>query len=163
MQAWEWWGLAALALGIAELLTGTFHLLVLGGACLGGALTAWAGGAVALQMLVTAALALLGWIGLHRWHPARRRPLEATADRDVVLDIGERVHVEAWAADGTASVVYRGARWQAERAAGAAALPGTWRIQAVSGNRLVLAPADPAPAAAAAQTPSSPVSPEQQP
>lgn len=142
MQAWEWWGLAALALGIAEMLTGTFHLLVLGGACLGGALAAWAGAGTVAQLLVTAALALGGWIALHRWHPARRRTLEATADRDVVLDIGELVTVDAWAADGTADVQYRGARWQAERAPGAPAAGGRWRIRAVSGNRLVLEPAD---------------------
>jgi membrane protein implicated in regulation of membrane protease activity len=140
MLAWEWWGLAALVLGIAELLTGTFHLLVLAAACLGGALAAWAEAAAVVQMLFTAALAIAGWVALYRWYPARRHVLDATADRDVVLDIGERVTVDEWSADGIAQVSYRGAIWQAEREPGAPAILGFWRIHAVSGNRLVLQP-----------------------
>ena len=40
-----------------------------------------------------------------------RRPAAppASANRDVNLDIGETVHVDAWNADGTATVQYRGA------------------------------------------------------
>ena len=150
MAQHEWWGLIALALGIAELLTGTFYLLVLAAGCLGGAAAAWAGAGMPAQLLVTALLTVLGWVLLHRWHPARPRATRATADRDVVLDIGERVEVVAWNADGTADVAYRGARWRAEldpeiRRLGASTTPGWHRIRAVSGNRLLLEPDTPAP------------------
>jgi membrane protein implicated in regulation of membrane protease activity len=58
----------------------------------------------------------------------------------VNLDIGERVTVAAWAADGTARVPYRGSMWTARLAPNAAAVPGEYQVNAVEGNWLVLAP-----------------------
>jgi membrane protein implicated in regulation of membrane protease activity len=145
MHPYEWWGLIALALGIAELLTGTFYLLVLAAACLGGAGAAWAGAGLTVQFVVTAALSVLGWAALQRWHPARSRRLAPTADPDVVLDIGEHVHVDSWDDAGSTQVSYRGARWQARYdpqalGPGRVPQPGPHRIGAVDGNRLILTP-----------------------
>ena len=58
------------------------------------------------------------------------------------LDIGERVHVDAWAADRTARVQYRGSAWTVRLAPGAVAAAGEHRVEAVEGNWLVLAPLD---------------------
>jgi membrane protein implicated in regulation of membrane protease activity len=67
--------------------------------------------------------------------------VSTAGDRDVNLDIGERVHVAAWASDGTARVPYRGSTWQARLQPGALAAPGNHVVAAVEGNWLVLVPA----------------------
>ena len=82
-----------------------------------------------------------GATALWHWRRARRpQELPAHADRDVNLDIGERVQVAEWAPDGTARVTYRGSGWPARLARGAAAQSGEHDIVAVEGNWLVLAP-----------------------
>ncbi|MGQ9723753.1 MAG: NfeD family protein [Tepidimonas sp.] len=86
-----WWVLTGVAV-VAELLSGTFFLLML---AVGGA---------------------AGAIAAHA------------------------VQITAWGADGTARVRYRGADWLAETVPGAACVPGTWRITAVVGSRLIVEP-----------------------
>ena len=72
--------------------------------------------------------------------PARGSDSAAHQNRDVNLDIGERVHVAAWSAEGTAQVRYRGSGWTARLAPGAPAVPGEHVVSAVEGNWLVLLP-----------------------
>ena len=133
-----WWVLAASAVA-AELMTGTFYLLMLAVGLAAGAIAAYLGIALIGQMLVAAAIgggAVCAW----HWHRGRGpRPLSARANPDVHLDIGEPVHVLRWNADGTANVHFRGAQWTAVAADPAdAAIPGNFRIKALLGNRLVI-------------------------
>lgn len=140
-----WWWLFALALGIVELLTGTFYLLVLAIGCIGGGVSAWLGASTDWQLGVAALLTVAGWALLQRWHPIRRRVGEATRDRDVLLDVGERVMVQVWDAQRRTEVSYRGARWAAEldpAAAGHQPVAGEYVIRGIVGNRLQLAPAN---------------------
>ena len=93
--------------------------------------------------MVATELAKVGGGATAAWHWYRsRRPrdLPARENRDVNLDVGQRVHVTEWAADGTARVTYRGTGWPARLAPGAVAGPGEHDIVAVEGNWLVLAP-----------------------
>jgi membrane protein implicated in regulation of membrane protease activity len=133
-----WWVVAGLLVA-AELATSTFYLLMLAlGAC-AGALAAHAGLALNLQII---AAALFGGGATALWHFKRMRAprsAPAEANPDVNLDIGQRVHVEAWNPDGTAQVQYRGARWQAEFGGTGSPTPGEHTIVAVQGSRLVLA------------------------
>ena len=69
--------------------------------------------------------------------------LLAASNRDVNLDIGERVFVQEWSANRTARVQYRGSLWEARLAPGAAADSGEHLVSAVEGNWLVLVPAAP--------------------
>ena len=95
-----WWLLTGAAVAV-ELITGTFYLLMLSIGLAAAALAAHAGGGVSVQ-LVTAAL--VGGGAVTAWHLSRgKRPQApaAQANRDVNLDVGETVHVEAWNADGT--------------------------------------------------------------
>ncbi|HJU99865.1 MAG TPA: NfeD family protein [Burkholderiaceae bacterium] len=134
-----WWLLAGIAIA-AELLSGTFYLLMIALGLAAAAIVAHAGLAVGAQ-LVTAAIVGGGATAL--WHWKRYREPHASPareNRDVNLDIGEQVSVGAWAGDGTARVQYRGTTWTARLAAGAAAAPGAHRVVAVEGNWLVLAP-----------------------
>ena len=134
-----WWIAAGVAVA-AELATGTFYLLMLALGLAGGAIAAHLGVALSAQVIVAA---LIGGGATAVWHWQRyRQPQSAPAreNRDVNLDIGERVHVRAWAADGTARVQYRGSDWTARLAPGATAAPGDHRVIAVEGNWLVVAP-----------------------
>jgi membrane protein implicated in regulation of membrane protease activity len=145
MQDQYWWWVLALALGIVELLTGTFYLLVLALACAGGGVVALAGGSAVWQLIAAASMAVIGWGALHAWHPARSRAAGGTSDRDVILDIGERVRVARWDESGRSEVTYRGARWQVEldpasKADPAALRSGEYEIRNMVGNRLVVAP-----------------------
>ena len=133
-----WWVLAAGAVAV-ELMTGTFYLLMLATGLAAGAIAAYLGFAVIGQMLVAAAVGG-GAVAAWHWHRSSSpRPLTASSNPDVHLDIGERVHVLRWNADGTASVHFRGAHWTAVAADPAdAAIGGDFRIKAMLGNRLVI-------------------------
>lgn len=133
-----WWIVAGVLVG-AELLTGTVYLLLLSIGMAAAGLAAWLGVALAGQMLVCALVgggAMLLW----RWKLRKSGPPRADAALD--LDIGQRVHVRHWAADGQASVHYRGAPWQARWVDPTQAPPGPgdYAIVAVDGSRLVLGP-----------------------
>jgi membrane protein implicated in regulation of membrane protease activity len=132
-----WWLLTGIAVAV-ELLTGTFYLLMLAVGLAAGALAAHTGAGLSVQ-LITAAVIGGGAVG--GWHLKRSRlppGLAASANRDVNLDIGETLHIEAWNPDGTASVKYRGANWTVVPAEGAPQTRGAYRVSEVIGNRLVV-------------------------
>lgn len=134
-----WWVAAGVAVA-AELATGTFYLLMVALGLAAGAVAAHLGADMPAQWI---AAALVGAVTTALWHWKRARaPRSAPAERnrDVNLDIGERVTVAAWNADGTARVQYRGTQWSARLQGGAAARPGEHVVTAVEGNWLVLAP-----------------------
>ena len=138
-QASFWWVLAGVAVA-AELTTGTFYLLMLALGMAAGAVAAHLGLSSPFQ-IVTAALFGGGATALWHWrrmHHPRSAP--AAENRDVNLDIGERVNVLAWGADRTARVSYRGSTWTARLQPDAPAQPGEHVVKAVEGNWLVLAP-----------------------
>ena len=132
-----WWVLAGLAV-VAQLMTGTFHFLMLAAALAAGALAAMLGGTLILQLL---AVAVVGAGAVVAWYFARKgRPTEppAEANRDVIMDIGETVQVEAWNPDGTATTRYRGAQWTVFHRPGETPQPGAHRVAEVIGSRLLV-------------------------
>lgn len=132
-----WWALTGV-LVVAELLTGSFYLLMLAIGLAAGALAAHAGLSPAMQMVVAA---LVGGGATAAWHRRRQRDPQrapAEANRDVNLDIGERVRVESWQPGGRADVHHRGARWSARYAGSGEPEPGEYVIRGVEGNRLLL-------------------------
>ena len=133
-----WWVVAGAAVAV-ELATGTFYLLMIALGLGAAALAAQWGASTSVQ-LITAALVGGGATAL--WHWRRfNQPSTAPAreNRDVNLDIGERVTVATWADDRTARVPYRGSTWTARLAPGETPTGGEHRIVAVEGNWLVLA------------------------
>ena len=135
-----WWWVAAGLVVAAELATGTFYLLMIGLGLAAGAAVAYAGLAVSTQLVAAAAV---GGGATAIWHWRRRgQPGTAPAarNRDVNLDIGERVRVVTWASDRTAKVQYRGSVWAARLQPGSSPAPGEHVVAAVEGNWLVLAP-----------------------
>ncbi|MBA4177266.1 MAG: hypothetical protein C0505_12020 [Leptothrix sp. (in: Bacteria)] len=135
-----WW-LAVGGLVAVELATGTFYLLMLAMGAAAGALAAHAGLGSVAQL---AAASVVGGGAVVLWHLTRRlRPTSAPADRnrDVNIDIGQRVHVPGWDSAGTARVPYRGAAWAVRYAGEGQPAPGEHVIVALDGNELRVAPA----------------------
>ncbi|WBY02063.1 NfeD family protein [Ramlibacter tataouinensis] len=132
-----WWLLTGAAVA-AELVTGTFYLLMGAIGLAAGALAAHAGFGMPAQ-LVTAAVvgggAVAACYAVRRSLPAAP---PAGANRDVNLDVGETVMVERWQADGTAQVRYRGASWTVSHLPGEIPVAGLHRVREVVGNRLVV-------------------------
>ena len=143
LSAPTWWWLAAGVAVAIELTTGTFYLLMVALGLASAAVAASLGLGVNSQIVCAA---LVGGIATAAWHWHRyRQPQSAPAreNRDVNLDIGGRVHVQAWAADRTTRVQYRGSVWIAHLAPGATAGAGEHVVSAVESNWLVLAPVAP--------------------
>jgi membrane protein implicated in regulation of membrane protease activity len=137
-----WWVAAGLAVAV-ELATGTFYLLMIALGLAGAAVVAMLGLGTTTQIV---SAALIGGGATALWHRRRfNQPRSAPAreNRDVNLDIGERVSVRAWSAEGTAQVMYRGSTWTARLAPGATPTPGEHLVSAVEGNWLVLTPRAP--------------------
>jgi len=137
-----WWLLAGVAV-IAEMLSGTVYLLLIAAGLAAAALAAHLGFGLTVQ-IVTAAVIGSGLV-LFWWRvraPARRAGLAAQADPDLNLDIGQTVLVDYWTADGTASVMHRGARWRVEpeNPVGSVPMPGPHRIVALVGSTFVVVP-----------------------
>ena len=132
-----WWLLAGL-LVIAELLTGTFYLLMLALGAIVGALCAHFGQSTSTQIVAAALLgagAVFACYLLRKRSP-RRQP--ASSNRDVNMDVGETVNIEQWNSDGTAQVRYRGAVWTVMGRPGALTSPGAHRVAEVIGSRLLV-------------------------
>jgi len=132
-----WWLIAGTAI-VVELLSGTVYLLLLAAGFAGAALSAHLGFGIVTQLIVASVIgvgSVLVWYSIQR----KRPPAPPTGtNRDVNLDIGEIVHVEAWNADGTATVRYRGAQWTVVPPAGRTPSIGEHRVVEVIGSRLVV-------------------------
>lgn len=146
MEPWLIWVVAGFALIIAELLSGTFYLLVIGVAAFAGALMAYLESGIFVQGVVASALALVGAFVVNRWHKAQPK---SVAGRANLLDRGQPVVLEGWVNESAriARVKYRGAWWDARLARPEEhPAPGTTLyIEGQDGNTLLVASAPPAP------------------
>jgi membrane protein implicated in regulation of membrane protease activity len=133
-----WWLLAAVLVAL-ELATGTFYLLMLASGAVVGALAAYAGASSAMQIVlgaVVSAVAVAVWNKVHdRFSPAK---IEAGANPDVNMDVGERITVQRWNDDKTGRTAYRGSEWLVRYDGTDTPTPGEHRIVALEGNRLVV-------------------------
>lgn len=133
------WLLAGFALVIAELLTGTFYLLVLGAAAFAGGGVAWFGGSFWMQVLAFAFVAVAGMIAIHRYRKDHSGPGMPA------LDEGQPVTLESWInlPARHARVRYRDTLWDAFVEADEQALPenagDVYYIVSMDGNTLTVA------------------------
>lgn len=130
------WLIAAVILGLSELLVGTFYLLLLGLAALVGAFAALAGFSIEIQCLIVALLVLVGGVLLARYHAHRKINAKDAADDN--FDIGQTVTISHWEKDGTAQVSYRGALWKARTENRVDDAPGVFTIVGVAGSVLIV-------------------------
>lgn len=136
-----WW-LAAIVLGILELTTGSFYLLVIALGLASAGVAAMLGFGFPIQLLVAALVSVLGSVLVHRFRSLAPKDVSPEQSPDLNLDIGQSVIVESWAPDGTTRVIHRGAPWQAMLLPGHPARQGLYRIHAIQGSQLVLIPVE---------------------
>ena len=129
------WVLVGLGLVIAELLTGTFYLLMLGIAAFGGGVAAWLGQGFPVQALAACVVAAAGSYLVYLYHAKNARRQMPPVDH------AQPVTFEVWVNQDArlARVRYRGASWEA-RVEGDAALDpgGMLYIVAAEGNTLTV-------------------------
>jgi membrane protein implicated in regulation of membrane protease activity len=135
------WLIAGVALIVAELVTSTFYLLVLGIAALVGSGIGYAGGSHLSQAIGAAIVAVAGFFFVHRY----KRAMMPAAMQG--LDVGQPAAFESWVdkSAGHARVKYRDALWDAQVAGSAAGESGeVLYITAVDGNTLKVSKTRPA-------------------
>jgi len=134
------WAIVALMLVIAELLTGTFYLLMLAVAAFGAATTAYVGQPFPAQCIVAALLAAGGCYGVHVYRA------RSGSKRMAPIDAGMPASFESWLDPGSrlARVRYRGASWEARVEGSEALEPGAMLVVlAADGNTLKVAKSRP--------------------
>ena len=144
MSDWIGW----LALGgvivIFELFSGTFYLLMIALGFAAGALVAFLGWSIQLQLISAALIGSLATVSLRRSRFGMRNTVEASRDPNVNLDIGQTIQVMTWNNTGTdlhtARTMYRGAQWDVQCVAKEVVLPGIFKIVEVRGSLLVVEP-----------------------
>ncbi len=137
MDATLAWIGAGLLLVIAELLTGTFYLLVLGIAALVGGGVAYLGAPFGVQAAAAAVVAIAGTMWVQRLRRSR-----GAGPQMAHIDVGQPVTLETWVnqADRLARVKYRDALWDAHIEGEHRGETGeVFYIRAVQGSMLVVA------------------------
>jgi len=132
-----WWLLTGLAVAV-ELMTGTFYLLMFAVGLAAAAIAAHLGLNVTSQLVIAA---VVGGGAVVAWHFLRGKRMvgkQAEFNSNVNMDIGQTVHVDAWQADGTASVKYRGSAWTVQLQDGSDSGSGNYSIEQVIGSRFVV-------------------------
>ena len=138
MEGYVWWFVIGFGLLVAELLTGTFYLLIIAVALGVAGIVAFVGAPLALQLVVAAAIGLGGSLWLRSTRFGKRLH-EQGEDRVQNMDVGQTVRVEQWTPSRTARASYRGAIWDIELAPGEQPQAGDYVIRKIQHNRLVVA------------------------
>jgi membrane protein implicated in regulation of membrane protease activity len=133
--------IAGVALIVAELVTGTFYLLVLGIAALVGSGIGYAGGSHLWQAIVAGVVAVAGVVWVHQY---RKRTVSNPMRG---IDVGQPAAFDSWISKGAghARVKYRDTTWDAHIAGDVSVEPGEiLYITAVDGNTLKVSKTRPA-------------------
>jgi membrane protein implicated in regulation of membrane protease activity len=138
MAGYVWWFVIGFGLLVAELLTGTFYLLIIAVAMGAAGLAALLGAPFSLQLVIAAAIGLGGslWLRKTKWG---RRLYERGDDRVQNMDVGQSLRVDQWTPARTARATYRGSLWDVELAPGELPVPGDYVIREIQANRLIVA------------------------
>jgi len=134
-----WWWLGAIALGTAEMFTGSFYLLVLAAAAGGAGLAAALDAGATVQFVCAALISAVGAALVRRLRPRGDADLPSQRNPNVNIDIGQTVQVEQWQENRCSRAAYRGALWDVELLPGEPAVPGRFLIREIDGSRLRLA------------------------
>ena len=134
------WAIVALVLVIAELLSGTFYLLMLAVAAFGAATAAYVAQPFPVQAIVAVLLGAGGCYGVHVYRA------RSSGKRMASIDVGMPASFESWLDAGArlARVRYRGASWDARVEGSEALEPGAnLVVLAADGNTLKVAKSRP--------------------
>ncbi len=140
MDNYVGWFVIGFGLVIAELLTGTFYLLVIAVAFGAAGIAALLGAPMVAQLATAAAFSLGGTLWLRSSRFGRRLHDRATSDHVQNMDVGQTLRVEQWNPNRTARASYRGATWDVELLPGEEPVGGEFVIREIHANRLIVAP-----------------------
>lgn len=135
MESWMIWFIVAGIILVLEFLTGTFYLIMISLGMAAGGIAALAGLSGNVQALIAAAVWIASTLLLRRTEWGKSRHRDPDKDPNINMDIGQQVTVDAWNAQRSARVMYRGAMWDVELLSGDA-VAGTFVIREVRANRL---------------------------
>lgn len=144
MAHWMIWSVLAAAVVILEIFSGTFYLLMIAIGIAAGAMVAYAGGSLEVQLIVAAVVGMLATIVLRHSRLGKIQRTDSARDPNVNLDIGQPIMVDAWSHPSvgggrpTARVMYRGALWDVELAHDGQPAPGQYIIHEIHGSRLIV-------------------------
>lgn len=135
------WMIIAGILAGAEMMTGTFYLLVLSVGAGAGAAADYAGiSSVEIQIAIAAAVSVVGYFVVRTLIP-KKSMQNPSVNPDLNMDIGSTVRIDSVNDDGTARVTHRGAVWRARvlDAASTPQLHTDYVIEGIDGATLILA------------------------
>jgi membrane protein implicated in regulation of membrane protease activity len=139
MDNYVGWFVIGFGLVLAELLTGTFYLLVIAVAFGAAGVVALLGAPMVAQLGTAAAVSLGGTLWLRSSRFGHRLHDRATSDHVQNMDIGQTLRVDHWSPNRTARASYRGATWDVELVPGEAPVSGEFVIREIQANRLIVA------------------------
>lgn len=139
MDNYVWWFVIGFGLVVAELLTGTFYLLVIAVAFGAAGVAALVGAPIVLQLAIAAAFSVGGTLWLRQSRFGRRLHDRTTSDHVQNMDVGQTLRVEQWTPNRTARANYRGATWDVELVPGEEPASGEFVIREITANRLIVA------------------------
>jgi membrane protein implicated in regulation of membrane protease activity len=124
---------------IAEMLTGTFYLLMLVWGAVAGEIAALLNADIVWQIVLAAVTGIVSTTCWHLYARSRRKKeAPASANPNVLIDIGSEVVVNQADLRHSGLVTYRGTLWSAKLASGEALARGRHRIVSLDRNQLVL-------------------------
>lgn len=129
------WFIAGFVLLVAELMTGTFYLLVLAVAFACAGIANLLGASITTEIMVASIVAFGGAMGLRKF---RMRGKADDRNDTQSMDVGQRISVSSWSEHGRARAQYRGASWDVVLAPGQEAQAGEYEIVEVRGSQLVV-------------------------
>lgn len=142
MAQWMIWSILTAVLVILELFSGTFYLLMIAIGLAAGALAAYLGFALELQILMAAIVGVAATVILRRSKFGKFNKTDAAHDPNINLDIGQSLMIDVWneslGGRPSARVMYRGAQWDVDLAPHAQPIPGNFTIREIRGSRLVV-------------------------
>lgn len=142
MVDWGLWFAAAGILVAVEIFTGTFYLLMLALGCIAGGIAAVLGLGMPFQFSLSALVGLIATLLLTKSRFNPKRFHQPQQDPNMNMDIGNTVVINEWQtlSEGIsrARISYRGAMWDVELSKEAQAKSGTFVIQEIRSNRLIV-------------------------
>lgn len=135
---WTFWIVLAALLAVAEMMTGTFYLLVLAGGAVIGAIAAVLGVSMTFQVLGAALAAAAGFVALQNFRGRAGTSPSASQNPDLHTDIGAVVRISSVDPGGRVRVNYRGADWTARVEGDTVDREHDYRIIQIDGSVLVL-------------------------
>lgn len=147
MSDWISWLVAAGAMVVLEIFSGTFYLLMIAIGLLAGALVAFLGLGAEFQVIAAALVGAIATISLRKSRLGATNKVQANRDPNVNLDIGQLIQINDWQ-NSSAGIHYaraqhRGALWDVaytsnEVENGVLPLPGKYRIIEIRGSQLIV-------------------------